>query len=61
MLVLRVETLLSSKFELIMEYFRELPNKVDTDEVLAAAFRMPIKRAQIAHLLEEYNSASSAS
>ncbi|KAG6943054.1 hypothetical protein JG687_00018691, partial [Phytophthora cactorum] len=55
------KTLLSSKFEIIMEYFRDLPNKVDTDEVLTVAFRMPIKRAQIAHLLEEYHSSSAAS
>ncbi|KAG6590888.1 EVI5-like protein [Phytophthora cinnamomi] len=55
------KTLLSSKFETIMEYFRDLPNKVDTDEVLTAAFRLPIKRSQIAHLLEEYHSSSAAS
>lgn len=55
------KTLLSAKFEAIMDYFRDLPNKVDTDEVLTAAFRMPIKRSQITHLLEEYQSSSAAS
>ncbi|KAE8965054.1 hypothetical protein PR003_g29933 [Phytophthora rubi] len=55
------KTLLSSKFETIMEYFRDLPNKVDTDEVLTAAYRLPIKRSQISHLLEEYHNSSAAS
>lgn len=54
------KTLLNSKFEAIMEYFRELPTKANADEVLSAAFRLPIKRAQIEHLLEQYSSSSAS-
>ncbi|KAL7686919.1 putative ecotropic viral integration site 5 protein [Plasmopara halstedii] len=55
------KTLMNSKFESIMEYFRDLPNKVDTDDVLAIAYRMPIKRAQISQLMDEYFSSCEAS
>ncbi|TYZ60640.1 hypothetical protein PybrP1_004898 [[Pythium] brassicae (nom. inval.)] len=55
------KTLLSIKFEGIMEFFRELPNKVETEEVLSAAFRLPLKRAQIALFQEQYQQSVSAS
>ncbi|RLN56430.1 hypothetical protein BBJ29_007971 [Phytophthora kernoviae] len=55
------KTLLSSKFEAIMEYFRELPNRVDAEEVLAVAFRVSIKREQIENLLEQYHNSNAGS
>ncbi|KAF1331701.1 Evi5 protein, partial [Globisporangium splendens] len=62
-----LETLLSIKFEGIMEFFRELPTKVgvvicvDTEEVLVAAFRLPLKRIQIEQLRERYQQSIASS
>ncbi|GLD96315.1 hypothetical protein PINS_up004998 [Pythium insidiosum] len=55
------KALLACKFEGIMEFFRELPTRVVTEEVFAIAFRLPIKRAQIEALKEEYLKSISSS
>jgi hypothetical protein len=37
-----------------MEFFRELPTSVVTDDVLDVAFRLPLTRAQLDTLVDAY-------
>lgn len=49
------KSLLALKFEGIMEFFRDLPMRTKTDEVLQLALKFPIKRAHLEELKEEYH------
>ncbi|DAZ97671.1 TPA: hypothetical protein N0F65_009672 [Lagenidium giganteum] len=48
------KTLLTLKFEAMMEFFRELPVRVNVDEVLDVAFKLSLKRSELDALKEEY-------
>ncbi|CAK4115816.1 unnamed protein product [Aphanomyces euteiches] len=48
--------LMTLKFEKIMEFFRDMPPSVDTDEVVATAVNIPMTNRQLQALRENYQS-----